>query len=1286
MYVKTVVVSLGAVQAVDPDLNDILKYSLVGSDRPSGVSIDSQTGQVSFRSDWLDYELQTSYRFTVQVTDSGGLTDACEMTLTVVDGNDPPAFAIGALTIDENPSPGAHIGGLRYEMIEPNEHYAVSIVDSSCPFEIEPVSNFLLVRDPTKFDFESAPTVNCTLLLIDDAVSRRSTFQTISITLGDLNEAPTIPPQQRGSALESATRGQLIMTVAASDQDTRAVWSSLRFRLVDNSVFAIDSSSGIVTVRSPSALDFETKQEYSLAVEVIDGGLLASEEVVYISILNSEERPVILPPHHVDVPEMGVVPRTIFIVNASDPDSVSNEDLRFQILGSSPFITIDSHTGVLTLVQSLDYEMATSVSVLVDVFKPAAPGLNQTTEFVINVTNVNEPPQVFSSMIRLQVKENLPAETPLGVPMSSNTWDPENNTLVFQLDASEFSPFFSVDACSGQLRMKQPLDYEAMPRELPLSILVHDNVDTSTNVAISVLIAVEDVNETPAFLRDEYAFSIPEDAAAGDSIGILSAVDPDAGAVFGFALASGDYSSLFKVDSATGKVSLLATGILDFETKFSYTLLASVSDSALSSAAKIVIQVVDVNEPPRCSPETRFISENVAIGTVISPKISTSDVDTGDVGFKPTLELIESTEASGLFTFSQNSLVVLTTALDFETTSQYELIFSTCDQLGACSKCTLEIQILDKNEAPEIPDAHFQIAENSVGWVYTVAASDQDTNQTAALLYEIVDQSIVNLFSIEPTGGQLKVLNSSLLNYEKIDNHEAWLKVSVTDTGSPRLSSTGKITALVQDVNEAPTCEPLINVTFPENMPLGSVVFKWNVDDEDLNQQLTYRISSGNEDRAFGFAGVTVSILTLLGSIDFEQISGYTLGLSACDPFMACASSLLHIVIQDTNDTPSFYVSGNRTLSFSVSNHAKKGTVVGALHAADQDVGDVLTFSVEPPTSTQLSDQVLDGRLAIGVNSTTGELTVVSNAALQALPEGSHFVLTAKVTDTSLSWDAVTVIVDVITKNSPPECAVDSVFLVDENADPGTKVGLALRNYTRDDDIGTVFSFTLDHSFLSVHSGTGQLFISKSPNFDFESPSLKELDVSVLVSDDGAYHDGIGRLSTTCSVHITSRDVNEPPTTAKLSLTISEGILNLVMLLLLCVGITNFLRACDIDISSGDNSLPTQTFEFPVLAAGDDYEILKAASGFTLQTSRTTLRMGYDAFLKADVGVVLTFSSISLLETMKLSQVRIRFNVSASHSLVLYLTSQLIGFCYVMMTMHRYHLLKSGLSPFRSAF
>lgn len=1133
--------SLGEVQAVDPDLNDIVTYSLLGSDRPSGVSIDPQFGHVTFRSDWLDYELQTSFRFTVQVTDNYGLVDSCEMTLNVVDGNDPPALAIGEFTIDENPVSGAHIAGLRYSMIEQNEHYAVSILDKSCPFEIEPVSNFLLIRDPTKFDFEMASTVNCTLLLIDDAVSRRSTFQTVSITIGDVNEAPTILSQQRGSVMESAERGQFVMSVVVSDQDTRAVWSSLRFRLVDNSVFAIDSSSGNVTVRSPSALDFETKQEFALVVEVIDGGLLASEETVYISILNAEERPIVLPSYRVDVSEMGVVPRTIFIVNASDPDSVSNENLRFQILGASPFVTIDSHTGVLTLIQALDYEQATSVPVLVDVLKPTAPGLNLTTEYVINVIDVNEPPQVFSSVIRLQVKENLPTEIPLGVPMLTNTWDPENNTLVFQLAASEFSPFFSVDACSGQLRMKQPLDFETMPQELSLNVLVHDNVDTSTNVAISVLIAVEDVNEAPAFLRDEYSFSIPEDAVTGVSIGILTAVDPDDDAVHGFALATGDYASLFKVDSATGELSLVSTGILDFEAKSLYTLSASVSDGTLSATATIVIQVVDVNEPPRCSPETRFVSENVPIGTVITPKISTKDDDEGDVGFAPTLQLIESPETSGLFSFTQNSLAVLTAALDFESRSHYELTFATCDQLGACSTCALVIQIVDLNEVPEIPDAQFQVTENAVGWIYTVAASDQDANQTAALLYEIVDQSIANLFSIEPTGGKVRILNSSQLNYEKIDNHEAWLKVRVTDSGSPRLSSTGKITAQIQDVNDAPTSEPLIDVAIPENMPLGSAVFKWNVDDEDLNQQLTYRISSGNEYQAFVFAGATLSTLVLLENLDFEQVSKYTLELSACDPFMVCTSSMLCITVQDTNDAPYFYVSSNRTLSFSVSNHAEKGAVIGVLHAADQDTGDVLTFTVDSPTASQLSDHVLDGRRAIGVNSTTGELSVASSAALLELPEGSHFLLAAKVTDASLLWDSVTVIINMITKNSPPVCAVDSGFLVDENAAPGTKVGLPLRGYMHDADIGTVFSFTLDHPFLSVHTTTGQLFVSMMPNFDFEAPSQREVDVFILVSDDGVYHNGIGRLSTTCSVHVTSRDVNEPPTTANLSLTIAEG-------------------------------------------------------------------------------------------------------------------------------------------------
>lgn len=1093
------------------------------------------------RQDWLDYELRDTMRVAIRVSDKSGLADTCEVTVAVTDANDPPAFALSTdLRIDENPNDGAHIGLLQFALIEPGEHYSVTILNRNCPFAFDRVSSALVVRNATAFDFETAPFVRCTVLLADDSADRKTVYRTVTIAVVDVNEPPTMMPQQRGFVYENATRGAFAMAVTATDQDTRASWRSMRFRLVDNDVFALDSSSGALTVRDPSRLDFETQQEFVLNVEVTDGGLLSTEEVVFVSVLNVAEPPVVRPPYRIATPENGVVPRSLFIVNASDPDSDSIESLRFEWVGAPASVTIDALSGVVTLVEPLDFETAATVTVVVNVLKPAT-ALSVSTTFVIDVVDVNEPPQVVSSVVRLQASENLASETPIGPPMAANVWDPENSTLSFLLDASEYSPYFSLDACSGQLRTKRALDYETMPHKVPLRVIVRESGDSTLSAAVSVFVAVQDENEAPAFTLSVFSFSVFENATSGTLVGRLVATDPDVNASLTFGLLSDDPVLPFKVNATSGELTLCTGAALDFEMRTSYALSTSVSDGQLTSTAKIVVSVIDVNEPPRCQNETRFVPENSPGGTVVGGPLAADDVDQADIGIPPVLRLLAPSSSSAVISLEQGSVVVTARDLDFEMRNQYAYTYSACDAQQMCSTCSLVLHVTDMNEPPELPDAQFQVRENTIGWMYTVAATDQDANQTASLVYELAEQSLDNVFQIDALSGRISVQNVSQLNYERIPSHEVWMKVRVTDAGSPRLSSVGKVVAVVQDVNEAPVSASIANTSVLESALNGTVVFTWLVTDEDADQRLTYRITRGNDKSVFRFRDATSPMLLLNARLDFEQTSEYVLELSACDPFTACTTTELHVFVQDVNEPPVLNANANRTLSFAVANTATRGAVLGVLHAIDEDAGDTLTFSLESASADQLSSRVRNGRQAIGVNSTSGELFVAAPQALRDLPSDGHLMMLARVTDASLQSDSVVVIVRVIANNSPPVCTVDSTFVVDENAGEGTSVGVPLRNYVRDDDDGSVVTFTLTHPFLSVHGTTGQLFVSSSTNLDFESPFLNETNVLVLVTDDGALHDGIGRLSTTCSVHVIARDVNEPPTTADLSLTVEEG-------------------------------------------------------------------------------------------------------------------------------------------------
>ncbi|MFC1983998.1 Ig-like domain-containing protein, partial [Chloroflexota bacterium] len=77
---------VGIVVATDPDLGDTLTYSITGGNSGGAFGIDYNIGLITVAdSSQLDYETTPSYDLTVQVEDSGGLTDAATITVNLLD-------------------------------------------------------------------------------------------------------------------------------------------------------------------------------------------------------------------------------------------------------------------------------------------------------------------------------------------------------------------------------------------------------------------------------------------------------------------------------------------------------------------------------------------------------------------------------------------------------------------------------------------------------------------------------------------------------------------------------------------------------------------------------------------------------------------------------------------------------------------------------------------------------------------------------------------------------------------------------------------------------------------------------------------------------------------------------------------------------------------------------------------------------------------------------------------------------------------------------------------------
>jgi hypothetical protein len=109
-------------------------------------------------------------------------------------------------------------------------------------------------------NFEAKPLFTLVVRVTDDGTPPLSDTATVTITVADVNEAPTINSNQVATTDENTPRGAQVMQLQSSDVDVKNVqWSTVQWSLVSGGDTALAvSTTGVVSVLN-DVLDFETK-------------------------------------------------------------------------------------------------------------------------------------------------------------------------------------------------------------------------------------------------------------------------------------------------------------------------------------------------------------------------------------------------------------------------------------------------------------------------------------------------------------------------------------------------------------------------------------------------------------------------------------------------------------------------------------------------------------------------------------------------------------------------------------------------------------------------------------------------------------------------------------------------------------------------------------------------------------------------------------------------------------------------------------------------------------------
>ncbi|XP_046545181.1 protocadherin Fat 4-like [Haliotis rubra] len=1158
-FPTTLIASLGCSDVED---GTSLTYTLVQS---PGSHFGVTAGAVTITSA-VDYEANTGHTLTITVSDTGSPVQSTTVTvnINVVNVNDGPPTFTGTFsaTIAEDSAIGISVADVVATDPDGNNAfgspvYSIQGGDLSNQFSID--SNTGRVSTIANLDRETKASYDLVIKATESGDIGTATV-TLTVTVTDVND--NTPSCSQNSFVVTVSEAEVagfgVNTFTCTDADTTG---TVTYTLSTGNTIKFEMSSNILQLKSP--LDFDSGvTKYDVIVTVSDTtNSVAIPGTIHVGNVNEAPpvfSPVIYPVSH---SENLALASTIAQVTATDADSASTSDgqITYAFVASYPLFALDSTSGVITLVSSLDRETDATHDLLVT----ATDGTTTVTATVsLTVTDENDNTPVFGSgSYSGSVSEADAVGASVVVTVAAtDTDDPAtggNGQVTYSIIGGNTNSDFTIDVSNGEIRTAKLLDYEtAVSHSLTVKAVDRAGDAQSKSATTIVSVTVTNVNEhNPVFTPTTIIKSVPENTAIGTLIHQILATDADSGT-------DGDLTYSMATHATFALASdgaLTLKDNLDFATASTYSLTVTATDGgtpARSSDVTVTINVVDDNNnTPTCSPSsTTTIQREDYTGNVAT--LTCTDLDTGASGtLSYIIESVNAVAGSGSFSVDASG-VVSTTGLDYETATSHSIIIRVEDGgvPARTTSATVIVSVTDVNEAapaflgtpfnPSMAESEATsdvivsisvnpinensptftpasstetVPENSVSGhvVIDLDATDNDSGPDGQVTYSIISGSL-GKFIIDPSTGVVTV--SDVLDAESVSSYTVTIQATDAGTNPSPLSGTYILTVSVTDVNDAtPSCTQAYYATaITESTAPTTSVQQIVCSDSDINAPnnvLSYAKIAGDPVNLFDVDASTGLVsVAAAASFDRETTASYLLNVTVTDGGATALSAVIHVFVSitDENDNSPAFVQNPYTPS--VAEDASPGTAVVTVAATDADAGsngDVVYFI---STGNSLGHFTVD--------SVTGVVSVQASLDRESL---SSYVLEVRAQDkgtpTSLTGTSTVSITVTDVNDNFPLCT-SSVYTgsVPEDAALSTSVTTVS---CPDADVppnnNVVYTITAGNtgSVFAIGSTSGVVTV----NAGLDAETLSAYSLTVQASD--------GTLTTDVIVTVTVSDVNE---------------------------------------------------------------------------------------------------------------------------------------------------------------
>ncbi|MBI5001016.1 MAG: tandem-95 repeat protein [Euryarchaeota archaeon] len=864
------------VDATDPDIayGDSLTYSITTF--PAGMAIDSATGLVS----WIPTNAQVGPNsVTARVADSVGASAVQQFIITVSNVNDPPSITSSPVLTGTQGAP--YFYGVSAS--DPDSGYgdtlAYSLLTSPAGMAINATTGLV--------SWTPGPTqVGPSVVIVRAADSSGSAAsQQFVITVSNINDPPSIT----STPILAATQGApYSYAVTASDPDT-PYGDSLSFSLTTFPAgMAIDPATGMITwTPGPAQVGAD-----SVIVKATDSSGASAVQQFVVAVANVNDPPAIA-----SSPLLAATQGSTYYydVDATDPDTPYGDALTYSLLTFPAGMAINATTGLITWTPGA--AQVGQNAVIVRVMDTASAAATQ--QFVITVSNINDPPSITSAPVLTATQGVLYSY----VVTATDSDGAYGDSLSFGLTTCPTG--MSIDSASGAI------SWTPGSAQIGSNAVTVKVTDGSGAFALQpFVITVANVNDPPAMSSSPTTIAVQGVQYYYD----VDAADPDT--------PYGDLLTYSLVTSPAGMGINASTGLISWAPGAAqvgqHTVIVRVADIASAFATQqFTVTVSNVNDPPSI---TSAAILSATQGISYSYIVTATDADTA---FGDPLSFSLTTCPAGMSIDSASGAISWTpTSTQIGTNS---VTVRVADSIGASALQQFVVTVANVNDPPSITSAPGLAAAQGDQYFYDVVASDPDKPYGDTLTYSL---------TTSPAGMAINAA-TGLISWTpgsaQVGQHTVIVRVA--DMASSFAAQQFVIT--VSNINDPPAITSTPALAATQGIPYAYAASATDPD-TPYGDTLSYSLTTCP-------AGMAVDPAS--GAVTWtpanSQVGANSVTLRVADSHGLCSLQQFTIAVANVNDGPA------------ISSTPVLAATQGALYfydveAADPDTpyGDALTYSL----------------------------------------------------------------------------------------------------------------------------------------------------------------------------------------------------------------------------------------------------------------------------------------------------------------------------------------------------